>query len=94
MRTGLPQPVGSATYNAANQILTWGTQSLTHDLNGNLTSDGTTTYAWDARNQLGSMIAPSLTDMFQYDAVGLQAPGDFDRVLKAEWRLALGVRQY
>ena len=70
MRTGLPQPVGSATYNAANQILTWGTQSPTHDLNGNLTSDGVTTYAWDARNQLGSMIGPGLTAVFQYDALG------------------------
>jgi len=69
-RTGLPQPVASATYNAANQLLTWGTQSPTHDLNGNLTSDGTTTYAWDARNQLASVIGPGLTAMFQYDALG------------------------
>ena len=65
-RTGLPQPVTSATYNAADQILSWGTQGLTHDLNGNLTNDGTTTYAWDARNQLASMISVDEPTVVQY----------------------------
>ncbi len=45
-RTGLPQPVALASYDAANQQLTFGGQTLTYDQNGNLTSDGTNTYTW------------------------------------------------
>lgn len=66
-RTGLPQAVTSATYNAANHQLTFGGQSLTYDLNGNLTSDGSTTYTWDARNRLVSLSGPGVTASFQYD---------------------------
>jgi len=69
-RTGLPPPVASATYNAANQQLTFGSQPLTYDLNGNLTGDGTSTYTWDARNRLVGLAGPGLTASFQYDALG------------------------
>src|SRR5262249_40623327 len=51
-RTGLPAALASATYNAANYQLTFGGSALTYDLNGNLSTDGTNTYTWDARNQL------------------------------------------
>ena len=34
--SGLPQPLASATYNAANHQLTFGSQTLTYDLNGKL----------------------------------------------------------
>src|SRR4029453_11790715 len=40
-RTGLPSALTSATYNAANQQLTFESIALTYDLNGKLTSDGT-----------------------------------------------------
>ena len=43
--------------------------SLTYDQDGNLTSDGTTTYTWDARNQLGSTSGPAAAS-FSYDASG------------------------
>jgi RHS repeat-associated protein len=69
-RTGLPQAVASATYNAANHQLTFGGQSLTFDLNGNLTGDATTTYTWDARNRLASLSGPGTTASFQYDPLG------------------------
>jgi RHS repeat-associated protein len=69
-RTGLPQVVASATYNAANQQTTFAGQALTYDLNGNLTSDGTRTHTWNARNELVSMTGPSLTATFVYDAFG------------------------
>jgi RHS repeat-associated protein len=69
-RTGLPQPVGAATYNAANQQVTFGAQAEIFDLNGNLTNDGTSTYTWDARNRLVSMSGPGLTASFQYDSLG------------------------
>jgi len=42
-RTGLPGAVASATYDAANRQLTFGGQTLTYDLNGNLVGDGTAT---------------------------------------------------
>jgi YD repeat-containing protein len=60
----------SASYNAANQQSTFGSQSLTFDLNGNLTSDGLNTYAWDVRDQLIAMSGAGLTASFQYDADG------------------------
>ncbi len=65
-RTGLPQSVASATYDAANQMLTFGSQTLTYDANGNLASDGSKTYTWTARNQLVSMTGAG----FGYDGLG------------------------
>lgn len=69
-RTGLPQPVASATYNAANQQTAFGNQVLTYDLNGNLTSDGSRSYTWNARDQLVSISGTGLTGSFTYDAFG------------------------
>jgi RHS repeat-associated protein len=68
----VPQSLASATYNSANQQTGFGTQSLTYDLNGNLTSDGTNTYTWNGRNQLVS-ISGSVNASFQYDAFGRRA---------------------
>ena len=49
------RPVVSATYNADNQLTLWGSQGFTYDFNGNMTSDGTMSYQWNARNQLSSL---------------------------------------
>ncbi|MCI0717747.1 MAG: peptidoglycan-binding protein [Acidobacteria bacterium] len=49
-RSGLPQPVTSASYNANNQLTQWNGTTLTYDTEGNLTNDGTNTYTWDAGN--------------------------------------------
>ena len=68
-RTNLPAALNSATYDAANQIVTWGSQSFTHDLNGSLTNDGTRTYTWNARNQL-STLSGAVSASFQYDGMG------------------------
>jgi RHS repeat-associated protein len=68
-RTSLPAALASATYNAANHQLTFGSTTLTYDLNGNLASDGTNTYTWDARNHLGAISGGSAAS-FQYDAQG------------------------
>jgi len=55
-RTGIPESVPSANYNAANQQTTFGDKALAYDNNGNLTSitdsNGTTLYTWNTRNQL------------------------------------------
>ena len=50
-----------SAYNAGNQQLTFGGQTLTYDLNGNLTSDGVNTYTWNARNQLVAINGASVT---------------------------------
>jgi RHS repeat-associated protein len=69
-RTGLPPAVASATYNAANQQLTFGAQSLTYDSNGSLVTQGDTTYTWDVRRRLIGIAGPGLTASFQYDPFG------------------------
>jgi len=71
-RTGIPAAVASASYNANNQQTAWGGQTNTFDLNGNLTSDGTNTYTWDARDRLAS-IAGGTTASFTYDPTGRRA---------------------
>ena len=68
-RTGLPGALASATYNAGNHQLTFGSKALTYDLNGNLTSDGTSTYTWDSRNRLAAIAGPSPAS-FVYDGAG------------------------
>ena len=69
-RTGLPQALSSPSYNAANQLTGHNGQTLTYDLNGNLTGDGTNTYVWNARDQLVSISGPGLSASFNYDALG------------------------
>ncbi len=68
-RTGLPQPLGLASYNANNQLTQWGASTLSFDANGNLTNDGISTYTWDARNQLVGM-SGGTSASFGYDAFG------------------------
>ncbi|MHB8744502.1 MAG: RHS repeat-associated core domain-containing protein [Sulfuricaulis sp.] len=69
-RTSLPAALTGASYNATNQLTTWGTTALTYDANGSLTANGSKTFTWNARNQLASLSATGLTAAFQYDAIG------------------------
>ena len=69
-RTGLPAAVTSTTYNDANQATAFAGQTLTYDLNGNLTGDGTYTYTWNARNKLASISGTSFSASFTYDVFG------------------------
>jgi YD repeat-containing protein len=80
LRTG----VDSATYDNANEMLTFTpasatTRNMTYDNNGNMTSVtnncGVTNYTWNARNQLVGIngftaACGSLTANFKYDALG------------------------
>ncbi|MDC8449233.1 MAG: RHS repeat protein, partial [Nitrospira sp.] len=63
-RTNLPPALSTTNYNVNNQQTTFGTSTETFDLNGNratVTDAGnTTTYTWNARNQLTSISGPSL----------------------------------
>lgn len=69
----LPLAVASASYNAANQQLTFGDYTIRYDLNGNVTNivNGTTTnfFNWGARNQLTN-VAGSLSASYSYDGAG------------------------
>jgi len=69
-RTTLPAPVSSATYDAANRILSFDGFTPTYDANGNLTELDGDTYAWNVRDELVSITGPSLSASFGYDAFG------------------------
>ena len=68
-RTGLPQALASATYDAGNRLVTWGGQVFSYDLNGNLASDGQTSFTWNARNELMGLSGGTAAT-FQYDGAG------------------------
>jgi len=69
----LPKAV-TAAFNAANQMFSFNDENLSYDANGNLIEKkdglGTTTYTWDARNQLTEITGPGLSASFKYDAFG------------------------
>ncbi len=69
-RTLLPDPVNSASYDAANRQLSFGGRTATHDPNGNLVTltepAGTTTFTWDVRDRLVGMAGPGLNAAFTY----------------------------
>jgi len=50
----------------------FGGTTLSYDANGNLASDGTNTYTWDARNHL-TAISGAAPASFTYDAFGRRA---------------------
>ncbi|PWW67116.1 RHS repeat-associated protein [Actinokineospora spheciospongiae] len=66
-RTTLPTARTAQTYNDANQLVAAG---VTYDNDGNLTSDGTTTYTWNARGELTGTSKTGLTGTYSYDAAG------------------------
>ena len=57
----------SYTYNAANQLISDGTNMLTYDPNGNLTSDGVNTNTWDRANRL---LSTGTNTINVYDGLG------------------------
>ncbi len=79
-RTAMPHAVASADHDDANQLLAFGSRTLTHDLNGNLTSDGVHVYTWNVRNQLVSVDGPAVTASFAYDALGRREGKQVDGV--------------
>ena len=67
--TGMPAAVSGNTFNADNAMSGFNGTALSYDANGNLTGDGTNTYAWDARNHLSGISGPTNAS-FVYDAFG------------------------
>lgn len=68
-RTALPTAETAPTYNAANRLTSWGGATVTYDDNGNMLSDGSRTFTWNARNQLAA-ISGATGASFQYDGLG------------------------
>ena len=69
---GLPTSVSGNTFNADNGMTGFGGATLSYDANGNLTSDGTNNYTWDAKNHL-TAISGAASASFSYDALGRRA---------------------
>jgi RHS repeat-associated protein len=67
-QTGLPNAQAITGYDAANELTGWGTATPSYDANGNMLSDGTNSFVWNARNQLTSMNMAG--ESFQYDPLG------------------------
>ncbi|GLQ90970.1 hypothetical protein GCM10007898_45460 [Dyella flagellata] len=66
--TATTQP---ATFDLNDRKTSFNGQALTYDANGNLTSDGTNTYAWNARDQLAQISQGGNVQLsFGYDALG------------------------
>jgi RHS repeat-associated protein len=66
--TATTQP---ATFDLNDRKTSFNGQALTYDANGNLTSDGTNRYTWNARNQLAQISQGGNAQLnFSYDAVG------------------------
>jgi len=68
-RIGVPEAVASATYDAANRLTQWAGNQFSYDLNGNLASDGFTSYTWNARDELTGL-SGGTNASFAYDGVG------------------------
>lgn len=62
--------ISDASFNAANQLLTWNGKSFSYDANGNMPSDGSTTYQWDERDQLVGITSTTTNASFKYDSDG------------------------
>jgi RHS repeat-associated protein len=56
--------------NGLNQYVSAGPANFSYDANGNLTSDGTTTYVYDVENRLVSASGASGTATLRYDPLG------------------------
>jgi RHS repeat-associated protein len=69
-RTLLPNPVASATYDAANRQRLFGDTAITFDANGNLTAltdaTQTTRLTWDTRDRLVGVEQPGTLASFAY----------------------------
>ncbi len=87
----IPQAVTNTAFDAANEQTRFNSAStnLVYDNNGNLTSftdgAGTTTYTWNARNQLTGISGPSLSASFLYDGLGRRTSKTINSATTGFW---------
>jgi YD repeat-containing protein len=77
-RTDLPEALGEASYNAANELTGLEGHTLTYDADGNLTSIPTSSYTYNDRNQLTGITQGSNTWSFAYDPFGRRSSKTLD----------------
>jgi RHS repeat-associated protein len=68
-RTGLPEAITAAEYNADNEQTERNSKKQTYDNDGHLTSDATSEYKWNTRGQL-TEISGGTKASFSYDPFG------------------------
>jgi RHS repeat-associated protein len=68
--TVLPAAMSGATYNADNELTGLNGATYNYDNNGDLLSDGASTYTWSDRGQLTSSTGPAGTASYGYDPLG------------------------
>ncbi|HET7416061.1 MAG TPA: RHS repeat-associated core domain-containing protein [Solirubrobacterales bacterium] len=68
-RLDLPQALNAAEYNADNEMVKRAGAELSYDKDGNLLSDGTNEYEWNARGELTG-ISGEASASFAYDPFG------------------------
>lgn len=69
-RADLPEPVTTAVFDAANRLTSLDGVTRSYDNEGNLTSDGTSTYSWNARGQLAGTTGAVGAAAIKYDPLG------------------------
>jgi RHS repeat-associated protein len=70
VHTVLPARQTGNSYNADNELTSFGGSTYRYDADGNLLSDGTSTYSWNDRGQLTSVTGPSGASTLSYDPLG------------------------
>ncbi|WP_150118990.1 RHS repeat-associated core domain-containing protein [Massilia sp. NR 4-1] len=80
-----PAEITSSTVDAANRLTALNGQNFGYDANGNLLSDGSRSYVWNARDQLVQIKAAdgTLLASFAYDAFGRRQSKVVDGVASA-----------
>lgn len=69
-QTDLPAPVANAQFDAANRLTSLDGVTRAYDPEGNLTSDGSSTYTWNARGELTTTAGAAGSSQLRYDALG------------------------
>jgi RHS repeat-associated protein len=69
-RMSLPEAFSEASYNADNELTSLKGHTYSYDADGNLTSNGTSSFEWNDRNQLAGVTQGSNTWSYAYDPVG------------------------
>ena len=87
----IPTAVSNTAYDAANEQIQFNnpTPNVVYDSNGNLASftdaSGTTTYTWNARNQLTTISGPGLSASFVYDGLGRRTSKTVNSTTTGYW---------
>ena len=82
-------PSGNVRTNTYEVGVSGSARSFTHDENGNLTSDGTRTFEWDAENRLVAVVQGTRRSEFTYNGLGQRV-----RIAEKDGGVVLSDRYY